>query len=1095
MQLHSLTLQAIGPFAARHTVDFAALAASGLFLLEGPTGAGKSTVIDAVVFALYGKVASADASEDRLRSAYADPDTESFVDLTFEVGSGRYRIRRAPAYDRPKRRGAGTVKQQASVRLWRLAADDDAADPTAGEVLSTRLDEVGAEVQRIVGLDRSQFVQTIVLPQGEFARFLRANPEDRRGLLQKIFGTEVYERLQARLAELRREAERAGGQSRALLDERVAHLVGAAALTPDEHETLRAAVAAVAGGPRTGADARGLEPVERAVEVPLAALDAAAGVAEQAAASAAQRHRAADALLAHEREVARLLALRVRWRAERDVLAQGAAAHAEGVQRLELARAAQAVAPQLRAVDAAVVASDAAHKALTAARDLAPTDLADLVHEDEPGPALGAPGAIADPAGPVAESAGPDLAALAGPTGPVAGSAGRELGALAGPAGPVAGGESGTARRYPADDAGGVPAVRERLTSAHTQAVRDAAALERTVELEAGLGALRLSVREARGTVEDHTTEIAAHDAWLAARPAQATLLTEQLATARQLSTRVAEQTLAVQAAQQLVDAHARVTALEPRCADATARVGELTRAARDAVTHEAALRTARIDGLAGELAGGLVAGDACPVCGSCEHPAPARVAADHVTPEQVDAAEQQRRSAEQALAHAREALASVEADLRTARGLTDGSTRAAADDALADARTALDLAQRAASDVDRLTADLDAHVGATHARESARILAVAAREAAELVVDARQAELVRAEAEVEAARAGYPTVAARHSALVERAAVVADLLGAWDAVRESGRDLARRRAELGAALERHGFGDDEAARAATLPDADVAALDRAVREYAEAVARVTAALEDPDVAGLPEDATADVPAAQDQAARAAEEARRLSAEAGVARSRATAALTAARDVLDAAAAHLRRIEEAGPVLRLAELTGGTGPDNEARLSLATYVLVRRFEDVVAAANARLVGMSDGRYELVRSDRKEDVSARRTGLAMRVVDHHTEQQRDPRTLSGGETFYVSLCLALGMADVVTAEAGGIDLGTLFVDEGFGSLDPHTLDQVLGELDRLRAGGRVVGVVSHVEALKQTIADRIEIRRTAAGPSTLTVRAG
>ena len=156
---------------------------------------------------------------------------------------------------------------------------------------------------------------------------------------------------------------------------------------------------------------------------------------------------------------------------------------------------------------------------------------------------------------------------------------------------------------------------------------------------------------------------------------------------------------------------------------------------------------------------------------------------------------------------------------------------------------------------------------------------------------------------------------------------------------------------------------------------------------------------------------------------------------------------------------------------------------------------MRRFEDVVAAANDRLLVMSDGRYELVRSDEKEDVRARNTGLAMRVVDHQTGHPRDPRTLSGGETFYVSLCLALGMADVVTAEAGGIDLGTLFVDEGFGSLDPHTLDQVLAELGRLRAGGRVVGVVSHVDALKQAIADRIEIRPTPQGPSTLQVRAG
>jgi len=188
-------------------------------------------------------------------------------------------------------------------------------------------------------------------------------------------------------------------------------------------------------------------------------------------------------------------------------------------------------------------------------------------------------------------------------------------------------------------------------------------------------------------------------------------------------------------------------------------------------------------------------------------------------------------------------------------------------------------------------------------------------------------------------------------------------------------------------------------------------------------------------------------------------------------------------------------VAAAAPVTRMANLASGTGSDNAHALSLATYVLGRRFEDVVAAANERLAVMSDGRYELVRSDEKEDVRARAVGLAMRVVDHRTERARDPRTLSGGETFYVSLCLALGMADVVTAEAGGVELGTLFVDEGFGALDPHVLDQVLAELGRLRQGGRVVGIVSHVEALKQAVADRIEVRPTPGGPSTLTVLAG
>ncbi|MDR3360309.1 MAG: hypothetical protein LBO20_06625 [Bifidobacteriaceae bacterium] len=138
--------------------------------------------------------------------------------------------------------------------------------------------------------------------------------------------------------------------------------------------------------------------------------------------------------------------------------------------------------------------------------------------------------------------------------------------------------------------------------------------------------------------------------------------------------------------------------------------------------------------------------------------------------------------------------------------------------------------------------------------------------------------------------------------------------------------------------------------------------------------------------------------------------------------------------------------------------------------------------------------MSSGRYQLERSDTKEAVRQRRTGLALRVRDNHTGEARDPRTLSGGETFYVSLALALGLADQVSAEAGGVGLETLFVDEGFGSLDAESLEAVLAQLARLRDGGRVVGLVSHVEALKQAIPERIEVRPAAERGSTLTVRA-
>ncbi len=164
---------------------------------------------------------------------------------------------------------------------------------------------------------------------------------------------------------------------------------------------------------------------------------------------------------------------------------------------------------------------------------------------------------------------------------------------------------------------------------------------------------------------------------------------------------------------------------------------------------------------------------------------------------------------------------------------------------------------------------------------------------------------------------------------------------------------------------------------------------------------------------------------------------------------------------LTEAVADLERARAAAaPVVRMANVATASG--GEGALTLATYVLGQRFADLVAAANARLVGISDGRYELVRSAEREAVRTRRLGLAMQVLDHRTGTARDPRTLSGGETFYVSLCLALGLADVVTAEAGGIELGTLLIDEGFGALDAETLDVVLAELSRLRDGGRVVG---------------------------------
>ena len=154
----------------------------------------------------------------------------------------------------------------------------------------------------------------------------------------------------------------------------------------------------------------------------------------------------------------------------------------------------------------------------------------------------------------------------------------------------------------------------------------------------------------------------------------------------------------------------------------------------------------------------------------------------------------------------------------------------------------------------------------------------------------------------------------------------------------------------------------------------------------------------------------------------------------------------------------------------VAGLCTGNSPDNPSRTALSNYVLAARLAQVVAAANVRLDGICGGRYQLEHTLSRE-AGDTRGGLGLVVCDTHTDRGRDPATLSGGETFYVSLSLALGLADVVADEAGGAELSTLFVDEGFGALDDATRDEVLDELDALRAGGRSVGLVSHLSELR------------------------
>jgi exonuclease SbcC len=284
------------------------------------------------------------------------------------------------------------------------------------------------------------------------------------------------------------------------------------------------------------------------------------------------------------------------------------------------------------------------------------------------------------------------------------------------------------------------------------------------------------------------------------------------------------------------------------------------------------------------------------------------------------------------------------------------------------------------------------------------------------------------------------------------------------------------------------GFADLDAVRQALREASVRTAADLAIREHDAAARAVAELLADPDL-----EVALDPPADVAGAVTATEAASKLHDDAVAARDRAqhkAEQLAGLAPQLTARLEELRPLaDRAAQARSLADLAAGGGA-NTLRMTLSSFVLAARLEEVAAAASERLLKMTSGRYSLVHTDARR--GAGRSGLGLLACDTWTGVDRDTSTLSGGETFLASLALALGLADVVTAEAGGTRIEALFVDEGFGSLDEDTLEEVMTVLDGLREGGRMVGIVSHVAELRQRIPAQVRVHKGQAG-SHLSVR--
>ncbi|WP_309081980.1 SMC family ATPase [Zhihengliuella sp.] len=1044
MRIHRVVIQAFGPFKDREDIDFEALSAGGLFLLNGDTGSGKTTILDAICYALYGSLPGAREKARSIRSAYADDSTPPEVLCEFSIGGRRFEAMRSPAWDRPKARGTGTTRQQAQSSLREFLDGQ-------WTTLSARNDEVGQLVKGLIHLGREEFTRVAMLPQGEFASFLRADDRDRAELLQKLFDVTTYRRVEDLLAERRRELARraeSAERNKRTLTSRLVH---------DSAENLLEA----------GAD--GDEPAGPA-----------AGGARPPAETLAEWHAALsdypdDAPLPEPRALAETVAELLRARTD------------EADQRDEAARVGLAAARE-RVGEVRRRRDDAARLVeLEREREL---------HEDQ------RPGIVETRERLDQHERGTRVERAER----------RYLAARSRLA------QARQLLRSAEADARGVAGLAEVLTAERPVAADLGQACRAAVDLVSRLEALRgreaelAEVKQKLGSARDRQAELerqrAATARELSEERARLETVEAELKGLRASAHDLARQEEVVAAARRRLEA---VTARDAFAADLRQRV-ETWLEAEDELLRRRAIRAQlvrdRLEQSAAVLAAELVDGQPCAVCGSEAHPAPAAPSgASAVTDAELEAAEAAAEDAQRREREAAAAKATAERDMARLSAEAADLDPDAASAALAEAEESARQARETAARIVRLEADAVSGSQACQALDAEDRRSEQEAGVLAATVEESTARAARLEAELAEAVAPAATLEDRLSSVRG----VCRALEAWrdaadavsnvvEAAEEAGQGLRETLTEqdfLSAEASDDGAGLDEAIHAAALArlatdEAEV--LRRGVREFDEREIRLNTLAESDAVARafrarasgepVPDDAEL---AGAEAAAQTAEVHRAALAESRGALLSYGRRFTADLDALDQLVADQGSLLEEYELVRgLADTVAGAG-ENTLKMTLSTYVLAARLEAVAAAATERLSIMTGGRFEL----RHTDASGGRGkgGLGISVVDEWNGQTREPSTLSGGETFMASLALALGLADVIQAESGGIDMETLFVDEGFGTLDPGTLELVMRSLDDLRSSGRVVGVISHVQELKSQIATQLVVHKHREGSST------
>ncbi len=911
-----LTLSAFGPYAKETVIELERLQQSGLYLITGDTGAGKTTIFDAITFALYGEASGDNRDKSMLRSKYADASTSTFVELMFAYKGQHYRIKRNPSYERPARRGGGMTEERASAEL---TLPD-------GKVIAKEK-EVNQKVIEILGVDRSQFAQIAMIAQGDFLKLLLADTKDRQEIFRKIFRTEQFSRLQERLKE---QTQQVSKKYDAACSALCLHLQS---LSCEKNDAFSLSV-------------------QKARENMLPQDEIAPLITY---------------LLAKDRELLH----------EMD---QQGKAHTEA---LALTNRMLAQAADHRQKQADLVKTEAQRN--TAQAHLQPLKETLFAAKEQ----LSSREALLAEAARL-EAQLPDFDTLS---------------------------------RLQSDAA----KLNKALLSNTAKQEKDASLLGSLQEQ-----ILQMKQEQSKlEHVENQVQTISHQQELLLLQKREFTALLED------------------------IENHNRTLEKENNCKTAYLAAA---REHHSLFEQYLQMHKAFLDEQAGILAESLQEGSPCPVCGSLEHPNIAVKSAHAPSKEEVERMRKKTDAAQQAaneasllagnVRAAREELAKLirkKAETMLHPIPDDRELRTAVSEKYAEILAQISRSELQLTAVRRLLAQkqqLDRELPQQETRFDRLTQQITAQKE-QLAADQAKLQSFKEQAAKLQNTLPYPDKAQAQMQIQVRNTEIRRIMTAYEQAEQHFRSCEQEIAAFNGKVSKlkeqlsHAQDIDEQAQAERKQQLEVLIYE--LQEQSKAVShRYRTNL-----------------AVSERYAAALEQVSRLSVQMQLLKS-------------------------------LSDTACGT-VSGKVKVTLETYVLFTYFDRIIAKANTRLMMMSHGQYELKRADTGSNLRSQ-SGLDLSVIDHYNGSERSVKSLSGGESFIASLSLALGLSDEIQSAAGGVQLDCMFVDEGFGSLDEHTLYQAIRALKKLTVGNRLVGIISHVGELKEKIEKQIVVSKDPIGGS-------